>query len=103
VSSVGFHPPEGELPKSLASRHRLFVETLDAFQPTPVGCGELAGSDASMGTTLGAVILGRKPGRNNDREITVYKAMGVAMEDMVAANLVYAKARRDGGGRVMTW
>lgn len=42
VSSVGYYPPHGELPKDLAREHRLFVETLDAFQPPPVGCGELA-------------------------------------------------------------
>ena len=103
VTSVGYCPPNGELPKDLARRNRLFVETLDAFQPVPVGCGELAGLDASTGTTLGAVALGRKPGRINDDEITVYKGMGVAMEDMVAANLAYQKASAAGGGGVMTW
>jgi alanine dehydrogenase len=103
VSSVGYHPPHGELPKDLASENRLFVETLDAFQPTPVGCSELQGLGASSGTTLGAVALGRKPGRLTDAEITVYKAMGVAMEDMVAANLAYQKARREGAGGVMAW
>ncbi len=103
VSSVGYCPPNGELPKDLAREHHLFVETLDAFQPTPVGCGELAGLDASTGTTLGAVALGRKPGRLSDVEITVYKAMGVAMEDMVAANLAYQSAKREGGGDVMAW
>src|SRR6476646_8899665 len=54
VSSVGYYPPNGELAKDLAREHRLFVETMDAFRPTPVGCGELAGLDASVGTTLGA-------------------------------------------------
>src|SRR5260221_10432067 len=103
VSSVGYYPPHGELPKDLAREHRLFVETLDAFQPPPVGCGELAGLDASTGTTLGAVALGRKPGRLTDAEITVYKAMGVAMEDMIAANLAYQSAKREGGGGVMAW
>lgn len=103
VSSVGYYPPNGELPKDLAREHRLFVETLDAFQPTPVGCGELAGLEASTGTTIGAVLLGRKPGRLRDDEITVYKAMGVAMEDMVAANLTYQRAKRAGGGAVMAW
>ena len=98
VSSVGYYPPHGELPKDLASGHRLFVETLDAFRPAPVGCGELAGLDASTGTTLGAVALGRRPGRLSHDEITVYKAMGVAMEDMVAANLAYQRAKREGGG-----
>jgi alanine dehydrogenase len=103
VTSVGFHPPNGELPKDLAGAHRLFVETLDAFRPPPIGCSELADSDASLGTTLGAVTLGRKPGRRSADEITVYKAMGVAMEDMVAANLTFQKAKRAGGGNYMAW
>ena len=101
VSSVGFHPPQGELPKELARSARLFVETVDAFQPVPVGCSELAGLDVSLGTTLGAVVLGRKPGRRGANEITVYKAMGVAMEDMVAANLAFERAKREGGGSFM--
>jgi alanine dehydrogenase len=104
VTSVGYCPPGGELPTELAGgEHRLFIETLDAFRPTPVGCGELVGLASSTGTTLGAVSLGRKPGRVSDAEITVYKAMGIAMEDMVAANLAYQWARRDGGGSVMAW
>jgi ornithine cyclodeaminase/alanine dehydrogenase-like protein (mu-crystallin family) len=101
VSSVGYYPPNGELPPGLVRTHRLFVETLDAFRPTPVGCGELADLDPSTGTTLGAVVLSRAPGRVSETEITVYKAMGIAMEDMVAANLAYQRARRDGSGGVM--
>ncbi len=103
VSSVGYSPPNGELPKELPREHRLFVETLDALQPAPVGCAELAGLDASVATSLGAVALGRKPGRLRDDEITVYKAMGIAMEDMVAANLAYQRAKREGGGGLMAW
>jgi alanine dehydrogenase len=76
--------------------------SLDAFQPTPVGCGELAGLDPSVGTTLGAVALGRKAGRRSDVEITLYKTMGVAVEDMVAANLAYQRAKRERGGGVWT-
>jgi ornithine cyclodeaminase/alanine dehydrogenase-like protein (mu-crystallin family) len=29
--------------------------------------------------------------------------MGVAMEDMVAANLAYERAKREGGGGMMAW
>src|SRR5262249_56613106 len=43
VSSVGYHPPLGELPAALARERRLFVETMDAFAAPPVGCAELAG------------------------------------------------------------
>ena len=62
-----------------------------------------AGLDASTGTTLGEVLLGWKPGRLSEVEITVYQAMGLAMEDMVAANLAYLRAKREGGGDVMDW
>lgn len=92
ICSVGHQSSRGELPAELVERHRLFVETLDAFRPAPVGCGELAGLDPSRGTTLGALALGLRPGRLRSDEITVYKAMGNAMEDMVAANLVYGLA-----------
>ena len=92
VTSVGYSPPDGELPRELAERHRLFVETLNAFQPPPVGCGELVTLEPSVGVTIGAVALGRKPGRLNPAEITVYKSMGNAMEDLVAANLVFQRA-----------
>src|SRR4030095_897994 len=35
VSSLGYHPPGGELPAALARDNRLFVETMDSFAPPP--------------------------------------------------------------------
>ena len=49
------------------------------------------------------MLLGRKPGRLSEVEITVCKAMGLAMEDLAAANLAYQSAKREGGGHVMDW
>jgi ornithine cyclodeaminase/alanine dehydrogenase-like protein (mu-crystallin family) len=103
VSSVGYHPPDGELPRQLALHHRLFVESYDALEQPPVGCAELSTADRANATTLGAVVLDRSLGRRDDTEITVYKAMGIGMEDMVAANLAYASAVRRGSGGVMAW
>lgn len=96
VSSVGYRPPEGEL----LATGRLFVETREAFEPTPVGCAELAGLDPAAATEVGEVLLGRAAGRH-DGEITVYKAMGHVAEDIAAAELVYAAARREGAGRLV--
>ena len=98
VSSVGYRPPEGELPRVLIARGRLFVETREAFEPTPVGCAELAGLDPAGATELGEVMLGRADGRRGADEITVYKAMGHVAEDIAAAELVYAAARREAAG-----
>jgi alanine dehydrogenase len=96
VSSVGYRPPDGELPRELARDGRLFVETRAAFEPPPVGCGELQGLEA--GAELGEVLNGSRPGRTGRDEITVYKAMGHVAEDIAAAELVYAAARREGAG-----
>jgi alanine dehydrogenase len=98
VSSIGYRPPEGELPRELARAGRLFVETREAFAPPPVGCAELQGLDADAAAELGEVLLGRRPGRSGDDEITVYKAMGHVAEDIAAAELVYAAALREGAG-----
>ena len=102
VSSVGVAPPGGELPVDLIQRSQLFVETKDAFKPTPVGSCELTGLDPRDGTELGEVLLARRPGRIAADQITLYKAMGVAMEDMVAADLCYREARRLSKGTVVT-
>ncbi len=99
VTSVGYAPPRGELPSALLAQARLFVETREAFQPAPVGCPELAGLDPALGTELGAVVAGRSPGRRGASEITLYKAMGTAMEDLVAADLVWRAAVARGLGQ----
>jgi ornithine cyclodeaminase/alanine dehydrogenase-like protein (mu-crystallin family) len=103
VSSIGYHPPLGELPPALARAHRLFVETMDAFAAPPVGCSELKNIRPANAATLGDVVNDPGRGRVSASEITVYKAMGIAMEDMVAANLAYRGALRDGGGASIDW
>jgi alanine dehydrogenase len=103
VSSVGYCPPDGELPRELATNHRLFVESTDAFATPPVGCAELRGIDSGLATLLGDVVNDLQKGRTVDEEITVYKAMGIAMEDMVAANLVYQRAVATGVGTSVEW
>jgi alanine dehydrogenase len=99
VSSVGYYPPDGELPRNLQGT--LFVETRLAFEPPPVGCAELAGVDPSTATELGEVLLGTRPGRTGQPEITIYKAMGHVIEDIVAAELAVGEAQRTGAGQLV--
>lgn len=101
IASVGFTPPGSELPDGLIARAALFVEAMAAFSPAPVGCAELAGRDPARGAELGEVLLGRKPGRTSAAEVTLYKSMGNAMEDMVVASLAYEAALAAGVGQVV--
>jgi ornithine cyclodeaminase/thiomorpholine-carboxylate dehydrogenase len=101
VTSVGYMPPGGELDRRIVESGRLFVETRLAFQPPPTGCGELSGLSPDSGTELGEVLLGQRPGRQSDGDLTVYKSMGHAMEDLVAAHLAYRRAIQEGSGRTV--
>lgn len=102
VTSVGFTPPGTEVPKGLVDTATLFVETMGALEPAPVGCVELAGLPRTRAAELGQVLLGERPGRTWDGEITLYKSMGNAMEDLVVANLAYAAARAEGVGSTIS-
>ncbi len=101
ISSVGYRPPGGELPRDAVKNSHIFVESKVAFNAPPVGCSELQGLDVEFGTELGEVLLNQKEGRRNDQETTIYKSMGHAMEDLVAANLVYEKALEQGVGKMV--
>jgi ornithine cyclodeaminase/thiomorpholine-carboxylate dehydrogenase len=98
VTSVGYREPHGELPRTLLERGRLFVESRLAFEPAPTRCYELQSVDPATGTELGEVLIGRRPGRVASQEITLYKAMGHAIEDLVAAELAFRTAVHERAG-----
>jgi alanine dehydrogenase len=101
VTSVGYRPPGGELARDVIERGHLFVEMRLAFDPPPAGCGELTGLDPAVGTEMGELLSGRRPGRQSEAEVTVYKAMGHACEDMAAASLVFQRAKQAGVGTMV--
>ena len=49
---------------------------------------------------IGELLSGTVPGRTGDREITVFESLGLAAEDLAAAQGVYRNAARLGAG---TW
>jgi alanine dehydrogenase len=49
---------------------------------------------------IGEVLIGKVPGRTNDREITIFKSLGIAVEDLASAHYVYTRAQERGLG---TW
>ncbi len=48
---------------------------------------------------LGELLNGRHPGRVSPGEITLFKSLGLAVEDLAAAALVYRRAREAGEGQ----
>ena len=41
---------------------------------------------------IGEVLAGTKPGRSSASEVTLYKSVGIAIQDVATAQLVYHKA-----------
>ena len=56
-------------------------------------------TEDSIHAALGEIIVGRRPGRANSKEITLFKSVGIAIQDVAAAALVYARAQALGLGR----
>ncbi len=52
---------------------------------------------------LGQVIVGRYTGRAHPQDVTLFKSLGIAIEDIAVAARVYAKAQAAGVGRVVEW
>ena len=51
-----------------------------------------------MGAELGEVLAGRAEGRKSDEEITPFKSLGIAVEDLAAAHHIYRKAQAENVG-----
>lgn len=50
---------------------------------------------------LGEIVLGRKPGRENDLQVTVADLTGLGVQDAAAASLVYEKSLAEGLGETI--
>ncbi|HZR94368.1 MAG TPA: NAD(P)-binding domain-containing protein [Gaiellaceae bacterium] len=94
VSSVGYNAPGSELDPALVRAATIVVESRDSsFAPPPGGAPELAGVDPASVAELGELLSGARRGRATPVEITLYKSVGVAAQDLAAAALVLAAAR----------
>jgi alanine dehydrogenase len=58
-------------------------------------------SEKSLYATLDEIVIGKKKGRENDEEITIYKSTGMAIQDVATARMVYEKAKEKGLGLEM--
>ncbi len=99
VSSVGGSPLLGpELDAATIEAGSVFVESPVACSPPPAGTHELKGRSPESVVELGEVLSGARPGRTSASQLTVWKSMGHAVEDLVAARLVLDAARTSGVG-----
>jgi len=110
INSVGLSANGRELDGETVKRALVVVETrAAALAPAPSGSNDLlwAIRDGLIGkehihAEIGELISGARPGRTSPEQITLYKSVGVAVQDAVAAHLVLEAAQRQGVGREIT-
>jgi alanine dehydrogenase len=101
VGSVGYGAGGSELDPAIVERADVVVvEQRDsAFAPLPAGAPELEPRGPEGVVELGEIVIGAATGRSSQDEITLYKSVGVAVQDLAAAALVFAAARERGAGQ----
>jgi alanine dehydrogenase len=52
---------------------------------------------------LGQIIVGRYPARPHPQDVTLFKSLGIAVEDIAVASKVYARAVEAGVGKMLEW
>jgi ornithine cyclodeaminase len=97
VISVGAcRPDQREMDPALIRRGRLFVDSRAAalVESGDVVMGIQQGQFAASHLVgeLGEVLAGKVEGRRSPHDITIFKSLGLAVEDLIAADLVYRKA-----------
>jgi ornithine cyclodeaminase len=104
ITAIGSYTPEmQEVPSETIKRARVIVdsrlavlaESGDLLRPIQQGMI----TEEHIYAELGEIILGHKPGRQSDEEITYFKSVGVAVQDAMAANLALENARQMGLGQ----
>ena len=107
VNSVGYNTAGREIDGATIRDALLVVESrAGTLAPPPTGSNDIALAIAEGLVTathvhaeLGELVSGTRPGRTDAAQITLYKSVGVAVQDAAAAALILAAARRDGVGR----
>jgi alanine dehydrogenase len=103
VVSVGAcRPNQREMDPALVACARLVVDSrASAFQESGdivLGVQEGCFTQSHVVAELGEVVSGGVPGRTAESEITVFKSLGLAVEDLAAAHLAFERASRQGRG-----
>ena len=94
INCIGAHTKEStEVDSITLNRSKIIV---DESQTAIREAGGI--SDANVFADLADIILGNKVARTNEDDITLFKSMGLSLEDISTANLIYNEAIKQGLG-----
>ncbi len=95
-------PASRELDSSVVAAATVFVDSRESALAEagdlviPIRAGELSADHVAA--EVGEVLLDRHPGRSSPEEITLFKSLGLAIEDVIAGSYIERQARAHGLG-----
>ena len=97
INAIGSHRPDlREIDGATMKRAKVFVDSREAILAE---CGDVllaikegAITEGHIAAEIGEVLAGKKAGRTNAGAITLYKAVGIAIQDVATAKLIYQTA-----------
>ncbi len=103
VNAVGSSSPKmRELDASAVAKAKMYVDwresALNEAGDFLIAKDEGAVDDGHILGEIGEILIGKIEGRASDDAITLFKSLGVAAQDVVAARHVYDRAQREGLG-----
>ena len=103
INGIGSHSPNArELDTTIIKRSKVIADSYEACLNEAgdimIPIQEGAIDKSHMYAELGEIVTGKKPPRADDKEITLFKSNGLAIQDTATAKLVYDKAVQAGIG-----
>jgi ornithine cyclodeaminase len=108
INAVGAYTPQmQEIPPETVRRARLVVDSRtaclseagDLIQPIQTGLF----TEDHIHAELGEIVSAQRPGRTGEAQITLFKSVGVAVQDAAAARLALQNALKFGLGQTIPW
>lgn len=105
INAIGTYSPQArEIDSATMAAARIFTDRRESAL-NEAGDYLLAAAEGVIGpeniiAELGELLLGKKQGRTSDHEITLFKSLGLAIEDMACAEYLFEKARTE---KVGSW
>ena len=107
INAVGsYQPTVQEIPAETVIRSKLVVDHREsALEETgdliiPINDGRY--HPDRIHAELGEIVVGHKAGRTDSKEITFFKSVGVAIQDLIAAGRALELAKQQGLGQVIS-
>lgn len=108
INAIGaFTPHMQEVPPELVRRAKVVVDSRQACMAEagdlliPIRQGVI--SATHIYAEIGELAAGQKPGRTHAAEITLFKSVGNAVQDVAVGKVALERAQRAGLGQVVNW